>query len=168
MPGSDRLQERLAACGISSNISCGIHARRVAEEILARRKGGNCCPIVLMGYATAGGGTMVIADQLAEHGMCVDAVILLEPSFFEPVRSNVRYCFVAYKPEPLQQWNPIMRGLPVRVESPATLVRLVNLENIDPGNRLDDHNHLTITTDEWVQQLLVAQAVAVFRSGYMH
>lgn len=165
MPGSDCLQERLAGCGISSTISCGIHAHQVAERILQRRAAGDCCPIVLIGYATAGHGTMVVAEDLAEHGICVDAVILLEPSFFEPVRSNVRYCFVAYKPEPMQQWNPIMRGLPVRVESSATQVTLINLEMLAPYGRLDDLNHLNITSDAWVQQLLVAQAAAMFRRG---
>ena len=162
MPGSGQLQERLAACGITSNVTCGIHSHRIARRILERRASGDWTPIVLIGYATAGHGTMVVADDLAAHGIGVDAVILLEPSFFEPVRSNVHYCFVAYKPEPLQQWNPIMRGLPVRVESPATHVTLINLETIDPGDRLEGYNHLTITTNPWVQQLLVAEAAAVF------
>jgi hypothetical protein len=162
MPGSDQLQQRLAARGISSNVSCGIRSHGIARRILARRGSGDGSPIVLIAYATGAHGTMVVADDLAEHGISVDAVILLEPSFFEPVRSNVRYCFVAYKPEPLQQWNAIMRGLPVRVASPATRVTLVNLETIDPGDRLDHKNHLTITTDDWVQQLLVSRAAAAF------
>ena len=163
MPGSGKLQDRLAACGISSTVSWGIESHRIAERILARRRAGNCAPIVLMAYATGGHGTAVVADDLAEQGISVDAVILLEPSFFEPVRSNVRYCFVALKPEPLQQWNPIMRGLPVQVECPTTRVAFVNLEEIDPCDRLDDRNHLTITTDDWVQGLLVAQAVCACR-----
>jgi len=166
MPGVGELQERLAACGISSTVSCGNESHCIARRSLARRRAGNCCPIVLMAYATGGHATKVIADDLAAHGLRVDAVILLETSFFEPVPSNVRYCFVAYKPEPLQQWNPIMRGLPVQVASPSTRVNLVNLEQIDPGNRLDEVNHLTITTDPWVQQVLVRQAVGVFRGWW--
>jgi hypothetical protein len=136
-----------------------------------RRASGDCSPIVLLGYATAGGGTMRVADDLAEHGIQIDAVILIDPSFFEPVRKNVRYCFVAYNPVLCQQWNPIMRGEPVRVESCCTVVNKVNLEENDPHGMLNGHNHLTITTCDWVQRILVCQAVWAFgcdRDGEEH
>lgn len=162
MPGSDRLQQRLAARGIASTVSYGAAARCVSRRILERRARGNSCPIVLMGYATGGGGVKRVAEDLAQHGVCVDAIILLDPSFFEPVPSNVRYCFVAYRPEVLQAWNSIMRGNPVRTESPKTAVQLVNLEESDPLGLMQTNSHLTITTDEWVQQILVRQATAVF------
>jgi hypothetical protein len=164
MPGSDCLQQRLAARGISSTTWRNRSAHRVTCRILERRAQGDLSPIVLMGYATGGGGTRRVALELAEHGVCVDAIILLEPSFFEPVPSNVRFCFVAYKPEPLQKWNSLMRGNPVKVESTATLVQRVNLEEIAPASVLQE-NHLTITGNAWVQELLVAQAAAVFGLG---
>lgn len=115
-----------------------------------------------MGYATGGGGTRKVALDLAEYGVCVDAIILIDPSFFEPVPHNVRYCFVAYKPAVLQSWNPIMRGLPVRVESTQTVVNLLNLDEHAPPGVLHGENHLTITTNDWIQELLVQQAAAVF------
>jgi hypothetical protein len=162
MPGSDRLQQRLAACGVSSSISCGAAAHAVSRRILERRARGNSCPIVLMGYATGGGGVKTVAEDLARHGLCVDAIILLDPSFFEQVPGNVRYCFVAYRPETLQSWNSIMRGNPVRTESPKTFVQLVNLEENDRLGLMQTRSHLTITTDDWVQEILVQQAGAAF------
>jgi hypothetical protein len=162
MPGSDRLQQRLAACGVSSTVSCGAAAHTATRRILERRARGNRCPIVLMGYATGGGGVKHVAEDLARHGVCVDAIILLDPSFFEPVPSNVRYCFVAYRPEVLQMWNSIMRGNRVRTESPMTLVRLVNLEELDRSGLMETQSHLTITTDDWVQEILVQQTMSVF------
>jgi thioesterase domain-containing protein len=162
MPGSDRLQQRLAACGLSSTISCGAAAHAVSRRILERRARGNPCPIVLMGYATGGGGVKTVAEDLARHGLCVDAIILLDPSFFEPVPRNVRYCFVAYRPEVWQSWNSIMRGNPVRTESPRTVVRLVNLEESDSLGLMQTQSHLTITLDDWVQEILVQQAAAAF------
>jgi hypothetical protein len=162
MPGSDRLQQRLAARGVSSSISCSAAAHSVSRRIRERRARGNPCPIVLMGYATGGGGVKQVAEDLARHGLCVDAVILLDPSFFEPVPRNVRYCFVAYRPEVWQMWNSIMRGNPVRTESPGTVVHLVNLEENDPLGLMQTRTHLTIPTDDWVQEILVQQAVAAF------
>jgi hypothetical protein len=162
MPGSDRLQQRLAACGISSSVSCGAAAHSVSRRILERRARGDRCPIVLMGYATGGGGVKHVAEDLAREGICVDAIMLLDPSFFEPVPRNVRYCFVAYRPEVCQMWNSIMRGNPVRTESPTTFVRLVNLEESDSQGMMQTRSHLTITTDDWVQEILVQQAVSVF------
>ncbi|MBW3599780.1 MAG: hypothetical protein KY475_21235 [Planctomycetes bacterium] len=162
MPGSDRWQQRLAARGISSTVSCSSAAHIATQRILERRAAGNRCPIVLMGYATGGGGVKRASEGLAKHGVCVDAIILLDPSFFEPVPGNVRYCFVAYRPEVLQSWNSIMRGNPVRTESPGTFVQLVNLEENDPLGLMTTRSHLTITTDEWVQAILVQQAAAVF------
>jgi hypothetical protein len=162
MPGSDRLQEKLAACGVASSISCGVEAHSVSRRILQRRAQGNRCPIVIMGYATGGGGVKLVANDLAQHGVCVDAIVLLDPSFFEPVPRNVRYCFVALRPEVCQMWNPIMRGAAVRTESPTTFVRLVNLRELDTTGMMQTDSHLTITTDEWVQDLLVQQVVSVF------
>jgi hypothetical protein len=69
MPGVRRLQQKLAACGISSTTTCSELSGRVSRRILARRARGDCSPIVLVGYATAGGGTMRVADDLAEHAM---------------------------------------------------------------------------------------------------
>jgi hypothetical protein len=115
-----------------------------------------------MGYATGGGGVRHVAEDLARHGLCVDAIILIDPSFFEPVPRNVRYCFVAYRPEVWQSWNSIMRGNPVRTESPETSVQLVNLEESDTLGLLQARSHLTITTDAWVQEILAQQAAAAF------
>jgi hypothetical protein len=169
MPGSDRLQQRLAACGVSSSVSCGAAAHAVPRRILERHARGNRSPIVLMGYATGGGAVKKVAEDLAQHGLCVDAIILLDPSFFEPVPRNVRYCFVAYRPEVWQSWNSIMRGNPVRTESPQTIVRLVNLEENDLQGLMQTRSHLAITTDDWVQEILVQQAAAAFYCGsYKH
>jgi hypothetical protein len=162
MPGSDSLQERLAARGILSTTWLDCSSHRVARRILERRAQGDEGPIVLMGYATGGGATRQVAIDLARHGICVDAIILLEPSFFEPVPRSVGYCFVAYKPEPLQMWNSLMRGNPVRIESTGTVVQRVNLKHSAPPGVLCGENHLTITANEWVQELLVEQAAAVF------
>jgi hypothetical protein len=162
MPGSEGLQERLAARGISSTTSCNVSAHCVARRILERRARGDQSPIVLMGYAVGGGGTRKVAKDLAENGVRVDAVILIDPSFFEPVPRNVRYCFVAYKPEVWNYWNPIQLGHPVRVESTETVVNRVNLEETAPPGVLEGECHLTITTNEWIQEILVHQAAAVF------
>lgn len=169
MPGVECWQERLAARGISSTVwhDCACH--RVARRIVERRAQGDTSPIVLMAYATGGGSTRHVALDLAQHGICVDAIILLEPSFFEPVPRNVRFCFAAYKPEPLQMWNSLMRGNPVRVEAcAATIARRVNLKEIAPCGVLRGENHLTITANAWVQELLVGQAAAAFGLDVAH
>ncbi len=162
MPGVDELQCRLAARGITSTTACCASAHQVSQRLLDRRARGDQSPIVLMGYAVGGGGVRKVARDLAEHGVCVDAIILIDPSFFEPVPRNVRYAFVAYRPETCQKWNPIMRGCPVRVESNATVVNKVNLDESAPQGVLDGECHLTITSNAWVQELLANEAAAVF------
>ncbi len=162
MPGTGCLQGRLAARGITSTMWSDLSAHRVASRIVERRAQGDHGAIVLMGYATGGGAARRTAIYLAKHGICVDAIILLEPSFFEPVPSNVRTCFVAYKPEPLQMWNSLMRGNPVRVESQDTVVQRVNLKQCAPPGVLRGENHLTIASNPWVQSLLVEQAEMAF------
>jgi hypothetical protein len=72
---------------------------------------------------------------------------------------------VAYRPEALQKWNSIMRGNPVRTESPATMVQQVNLEELDTQGMMQTESHLTITTDDWVQKLLVQRVIAAFYCG---
>lgn len=163
MPGVDCWQQRLAACGISSTVWRDCYCHQVARRILERRAQGDLGPIVLMAYATGGGSARQVALDLGKHGVCIDAIILLEPSFFEPVPRNVRFCFAAYKPEPLQMWNSLMRGNPIRVESTTdTVAQRVNLKEIAPPGALRGENHLTITANAWVQDLLVEQAAAVF------
>lgn len=164
MPGSEGLQQRLAARGISSTTSCSASARQVSRRILERRARGNDSPIVLMGYAVGGGGARKVAKDLAGNGVSVDAIILIDPSFFEPVPRNVRTCFVAYRPEIWQSWNPIMRGHPVKTESPETEVRLINLKEHDRNGSMSARSHLTVTADEWIQEMLAQQAIAQFES----
>ena len=73
--------------------------------------------------------------------------------------SNVCYCFVAYRPELMQKWNSIMRGNPVKVESDQTVVVKVNLTESDKIGALEDVSHLTITSNDWVQRILVREAL---------
>jgi len=164
MQGSEQIQQKLARRGICSHVSWNPQAHQVSRRILARRARGDCGPIVLAGYATGGHGVMQVASDLAACNVRVDAVILIDPSFFEPVCSNVDCCFVAYRPEYLQYWNPIMRGLPVKVASNRTQVVKVNLRELDRQGRMDRISHVTITSDEWVQDILVNRVAAAFNA----
>ena len=165
MSGRAQLQERLSDCGISSTTWLSAQSGQVAKQILDRRAGGDDSPIVLLGYAVGGGRTRQVATILKKHGVDVDATILIDPSFFEPVPSNVRYCFVAYRPEIWQKWNSIMRGNPVKAESDRTVVVQMNLTEEDQQGVLFGESHLTITSNDWVQEILVYQAAKETGAG---
>ncbi|MDF1812106.1 MAG: hypothetical protein P1V20_07825 [Verrucomicrobiales bacterium] len=165
MKGREQLQARLAECGISSTTWLSADAKQVAKRIPQRRSRGDLSPVVLMGYATGGSGTRQVATILKQHDIEVDTVILIDPSFFEPVPCNVRHCFVAYRPEIWQKWNSIMRGNPVITESDRTKITKINLTEKDFEGALSDDSHLAITSDPWVQSILVSEAVKATASS---
>ena len=86
MNGRHELQQRLASCGITSTTWLSVESKEVATQILDRRGPGELTsPVVLMGYAVGGGGVREVAEILKKNEVRVDAVILIDPSFFEPV-----------------------------------------------------------------------------------
>ena len=170
MPGAKKLQERLSEHEIASKTWLGDNAASAAKQILERQslaKDGDQSPIILLGYATGGGATKKVARILKQHGVHVDAIILIDPSFFEPVPKNVRYCYVAYRPEFWQMWNSIMRGNPVKLESAEhTKLTHVNLKTADNGEgRLRGESHITITNNDWVQDLLTKEVLRIAESA---
>lgn len=165
LPGGKALQERLEDHEISSTIWWNANASSAARNILDRRTKGDRSAVVLMGYAVGGGGTKRVAEILGRNGVNVDALILIDPSFFEPVPPNVETCFVAHRPEVWQKWNSIMRGNPVRAESGETEVIQVNLTEADGEGALAGESHITITGNEWVQGILVREATRAFEKA---
>ena len=170
MPGSKKLQERLSEHKIASKTWLGDNAASAARQILERQSlsaGRDQSPIILLGYATGGGATRKVARTLMEQDVYVDAIILIDPSFFEPVPKNVRYCYVAYRPEFWQMWNSIMRGNPVKLESAEhTKLTHVNLKTADNGEgRLRGESHITITNNDWVQDLLTKEIIRIVESA---
>ena len=56
-----------------------------------------------------------------------------------------------------------MRGNLVKAESEDTTVVLMNLTTEDQEEALKGDSHLTITSNDWVQEILVQQAAKVGR-----
>lgn len=159
-PGVEDLAARFECCGFRTRTICGaMHAdhvaRKLAQEYCSGQRQG---PILLVGYSLGANDVVRMAGVFAEHGLCVDSLVLLESPYLDTVPSNVRRCTNYYVSRPDTDWLPWFRGLPMNRESTGTAMANVDLGNC-PDRRFQEENHFVICFNDEVHQLLVSQVM---------
>jgi hypothetical protein len=160
-PGEEDFQQVLADRGVASTVTYCEAWRSIADRIAEERECGSCQPIVLFGYSKGAPAAIWVARDLAERGIAVDAIIILEGFHREKIPGNVRYCFNAFLPG----WVPRLRGLPVEPECEGTLVVNYDLAAHDCTGRMKTQHHLGLPCDPGVQALLADQIATVLNRG---
>jgi hypothetical protein len=112
-----------------------------------------------VGYSVGADKAIVLSRSLRERGITVDKLVLLEATSEDSIPGNVTECVNIYKPQPWSGVLPVFRGCPVSAESPATTVSNYNVREYNDG-RYDWDNHFTLTTNPYVQDLIIDEVVA--------
>jgi thioesterase domain-containing protein len=126
-------------------------AEFIADERQAGRLDG---PIVVMGYSLGANTAILLAERLAERGVELDKLVLLECSYADEVPSNVRECFNIYKSHPWTDWFPLFRGIPLEAESDQTQMVNYDLRDADPATGRW-HHHLTACANRRIHEIIV-------------
>jgi hypothetical protein len=125
----------------------------------ARNTGRLQGPLVVVGYSSGADKAIVLSRSLQERGITVNKLVLLEATSETSIPGNVSECVNIYKPQPWDGVIPVFRGCPVTAESPATIVSNYNVREYNDG-RYDWDNHFTLTTNPYVQDLIIDEVVA--------
>lgn len=129
----------------------------MADKIAEGRESGRLQgPLVIVGYSIGANEAIRACRRLDERGITVDKLVLLETNFHDEIPGNVRSCFNVYKSQPLTNWIPIFRGVPVTAVSSETELVNYDLRCQDADLCLWD-NHLTLCANRYIQELMVAQ-----------
>lgn len=164
-PGIRQLEERLLDDGVCPTVCVPEAHPRLAERIIAGRNRGRFSgPLVLVGYSYGADHAIDVARRLNEKGMTVDKLVLVEASGKMPVPCNVRECFNIFKSQPWAEYLPILRGAAVGAEGPATSIVNYDVRNYNDG-RYDWDNHLTMSLNPYVQELIVDEVMATIEAG---
>jgi hypothetical protein len=164
-PCITQLEDRLLDEGVCPTVAFPDAYRKVAERIIAGRNTGRFeSPLVIAGYSNGADRAIDVACLLNERGITVDKLVLLESSGAKSIPCNVRECFNIYKYQVWGEIIPIFRGMPVRPEGPATTVVNYNLRDYNDG-RFDWYNHLTVSANPYVQELMVDEVMTAIDPG---
>jgi hypothetical protein len=158
-------EEALRNEGVRPKAAFAETQRLLADEITAGRDSGRLRgPLVIVGYSTGANSAIGVCRRLAECGITVDKLVLLETSYEEAIPGNVRSCFNIYKSQPHTDWIPIFRGLPLHAASGAT--ELVNYDvRCADSEFFFWENHLTICANPYVHDLMVDQVLDALEEG---
>lgn len=155
--GLDDVAADLQAHGYHGHSMPGPEWKALCAEIIRLDKSGELRrPLVLSGHSLGADKALMLSEELGEHGVEVDYVLLLDATNPGTVPANVKRCHNIYLSHPATDWFPAFRGIAVQADSPET--ELVNYDvRISTDERLSsgDFNHFNIETDPEVQQLMV-------------
>lgn len=159
-PHSGRFQQELASRGISSTVSyCELYPL-VAQRLIERKRQNPCMPVVIVGYSLGANHALRVARRLQKEGIAVDSLVLLETTYEDTIPGNVRRCFNAFRPRPLDE-IPFMRGIPLAADSYGTMVTNYDLRAHDDG-RFQGENHLTLCFNDDVHRLLAGAVESIY------
>ena len=159
-PNLGEFEEKLLEEGICPTVAFPDAHARICERIIAARNTGRLQgPLIVVGYSSGADKAIVLSRSLRERGITVDKLVLLEATSECSIPRNVSECVNIYKPQPWDGILPVFRGCPVSPESPATTVSNYNVREYNDG-RYDWDNHLTLTTNPYVQDLIIDEVVA--------
>jgi hypothetical protein len=159
-PNLGEFEDKLLEEGICPTVAFPDAHARICERIIAARNTGTLQgPLVIVGYSAGADKAIVLSRSLRERGITVDKLVLLETTRESTVPGNVTECVNIYKPQPWDGVIPVFRGCPVSAASPATIVSNYNVRDYNDG-RYDWDNHFTLTTNPYVQDLIIDEVVA--------
>ena len=144
-PQVERLAADLRQQGLCPVVVYGAERKRLAVKIHeARCEGRLSGPVVLAGYSLGANDAIKLAKDLGNRGIDVDALILVDPTYYDSIPGNVRYCYNLYQSRPSTDWMPLFRGVPVTPAHPDTCLVNYDVRDHDKCRHYDTLNHFTI------------------------
>ena len=144
-PHVEDLAADLRQQGLSPTVVYGAERKRLAEKIDQTRAAGHLNgPVVLVGYSLGANDAIKLAKDLGNRGIDVDALILVDPTYYDSVPSNVRYCYNLYQSHPRTDWIPMFRGVSIEAADPGTDLINYDVRNHRKCRHYDELNHFTI------------------------
>ena len=154
------LEDRILDEGACTTVAFAGAHRQVAERIVGARNNGRLNgPLVIVGYSAGADKALRVARRLGQCGIAVDKLVLLEASINGRVPGNVTECVNIYKSQPWNEYFPYFRGCSVVAESADTRLVNYNVRDYNDG-RYDWDNHLTLTFNPYVRDLLFDEVMA--------
>jgi hypothetical protein len=154
------IEEGLLDEGICPTVAYPSAHEKITERIIAARNNGRFDgPLVIVGYSAGADKALLVSRRLADRGIEVDKLVLVEPSVNGRVPGNVKECFNIYKPQLWTEYVPIFRGCMVTAENPSTELRNYDVRDYNDG-RYDWGNHFTLTMNPYIRDLIIDEVVA--------
>jgi len=165
--GMDDIGENLQKKGLKAGVYAGPSWRSLAGQIVEiRAQAEQDALLVISGPSYGADDAIRLARALNQHGVVVDALVLVDPTTPPKIPVNVRRCINIYRSQPATDWMPWLRGVPVEGENQSTLV--INRDLRTSGQHedlLEDVNHFNIEDIPAIQEMVVEEIVAVFRAN---
>lgn len=164
-PFIETFEDALCDEGLSPTIAFPAQYCQLADDITEGTESGHLNgPLVIVGYSVGANSAIHVCRRLQERNITVDKLVLLETSYAEEIPGNVRSCFNIYKSQPLTDWFPIFRGLPLDAESSRTEMVNYDLRREDPGICCWD-NHLTMCMNRRIHDLIIDEVLDEIDGG---
>ncbi|MBT8048722.1 MAG: hypothetical protein HKN57_06600 [Xanthomonadales bacterium] len=164
--GMDDIGENLQQKGLKAGVYAGPSWRSLARQITeTRAQSGRDTLLVISGHSYGADDSIRLARALDQQGVAVDALVLVDPTTPPKIPANVRRCVNIYRSQPATDWMPWLRGVPVEGEDQSTLVINRDLRASETHeDLLNEVNHFNIEDNPAIQEMVVAEIVAVFRA----
>lgn len=158
-PGYDEMIEKFHAAGCRTWIYRPATAIIAAREIEQLRQSGQMQgPVVIVGYSMGADVGTVLAKKLAQRGITVDRMVLMEPTIPGKIHSNVGTVLNVYESRPKTDWWPMLRGIPVAQQTGSSRIANYDLRQYNPG-LAGAVGHLNLPANQQVQSMVVNTAV---------
>jgi len=165
--GMDDIGQNLKEKGVKASVYSGLSWPNLAQQILDKHKQGDLeRPLVISGHSYGADDAIRLARALEQHGVAVDALVLLDPTIPPKIPANVRHCVNIYRSKPSTDWMPWLRGVPVETEGRNTRIvnRDIRISGTDP-NLLDEVNHFNIEEHPAIQKMVLEEILDIFRQN---
>ena len=165
--GMDDIGKSLKEKGVKASVYSGLSWPNLAQQILDKHKQGELeRPLVISGHSYGADDSIRLARALEQHGVAVDALVLLDPTIPPKIPANVRHCVNIYRSKPSTDWMPWLRGVPVETEGQNTRIvnRDIRITSTDP-NLLDEVNHFNIEEHPAIQKMVLEEILDIFRQN---
>lgn len=164
--GMDDIGENLQQKGLKAGVYAGPSWRSLARQITqTRARSGQDTLLIISGHSYGADDSIRLARALDQQGVAVDALVLVDPTTPPKIPANVRRCVNIYRSQPATDWMPWLRGVPVEGEDQSTLVINRDLRASETHeDLLNEVNHFNIEDNPAIQEMVVAEIVAVFRA----
>lgn len=158
--GLNDLAKRFRSEGIHAEALSAAHISKLGMEIRrAKLEGRLEEPVVLVGHSYGADDAVRLAQILNDGGVAVDTIALIDPTTPPAVPSNVRRVFNLYKSSPGTDWVPVLRGVPVTSESPATEIVNYDIRTSPDADRYAWTNHFNLESNKAVQDVIHREVI---------
>jgi hypothetical protein len=157
-PEFGSLSSRLRRAGLWTEDLRAVGDRWVCERLIADHRAGRLGgPIVLVGHSRGGRHILAAARELEKAGITVDLLVCVDTALAPAVPGNVAKAVNVYLS------GPRLYPASALVSAPGSRASIENVDLRDPRSPIGAHrlNHLTITADPAVQELVVERILEV-------